>query len=430
MNERFSFDLILLSPIFWVISIGLLGISYLNYTKYGSDFGFYYFPPIALLFIFRYGSNFIAGFRQNGVFCIELLSWTYFASINLLIYQLLSIYPPEVCLKNAPFFLAVSATLIITATSSIHLIGVKVLIVMTLQIVLVYFTSSAILYDYGSQIYIGGLLGTFITLGFYLTRAFQCYLELSSTESIVHAYEQLKKMVLPHQTEMIRAGYNLEETMPIGQEEAGVICFDIQQSSILPTDVLTNLMKKLESKLSKILLYSYTTNPLAGSGFMINAMGDGFICSVGFPLASTETEGKNLYDATLKTAFQFLEAFNDIASQVDSKKPIRCSIGVSFGEIKSYYSHFFNSRYELYGAGIVKATRYQEFRKKLKPVLGVDANYVIVDSEIVNEENQEIFCLELFDLTSHQLTIRNDSTKTVVYFHLDKTQQLQKKKTA
>lgn len=423
LNARICADLVYLGWVFWLMVAGFLAISYLNISKYGLIYGLAYLPTLALLFAYRIGYVFFPKVRAQTIAWNEVISWVTFICVNGLIFSLVQNFPLEECLRNAPFLMALLITGSLSLFSSIAFITAKVALMFGLELMFMSFLGHNILNEYFTQAAIGGIFALAIAVFFYLLRAFQCYIELTASESLIHAYGQLKKLVLPHQLEMSRSGYNLEETMPIGSGEAGVICFDIQNSSSLAPGQLTQVMEGLEVKVKSILYESYSQNPLASNGYLINAMGDGLMCSVGYPLPYPED--RDLRSATLELAIRLTNAFKEVTNDMQLDRELWCSIGASYGELSSFYSNYGTLRFDLYGNTIVRATRYQDFRKVLKELIQSEGHYLVVDSVLVRDDIAATFQLQRFDLSEHNIRVRNDSSKDELYFVVDNNSSLE-----
>ena len=109
------------------------------------------------------------------------------------------------------------------------------------------------------------------------------YLVDVADSSKLHAFNQLKKIVYPHQLEQIKKGVNLEDTMPVGSEECCVLSFDIVNSSKIDIPNVRSFLNKVMKPCLALLNEGYDSDGLVATGYRIKEMGDGFLCSVGFP---------------------------------------------------------------------------------------------------------------------------------------------------
>jgi hypothetical protein len=106
----------------------------------------------------------------------------------------------------------------------------------------------------------------------------------------------------------------------------------------------------------------YQGDPLSSSGFRIKEMGDGFLCAVGFPFQTPP--GHVSHEVAIQLAFGFLNAFDEEFSETLSEARTYCSIGIARGRIEGFFTVSGIRSYELFGDGIVLATRYESLRKQ------------------------------------------------------------------
>ena len=177
-----------------------------------------------------------------------------------------------------------------------------------------------------------------------------------------HALDQLSKVFYPHQIDQIRKGAILETTMPVGESNACVICFDIVGSSQIKHERHKEFLQDVFRRCDAIMSENYDPVQLRASAFRIKQVGDGFICSVGYPFNSITTSMAN--DA-VTIALRFFEAFTAELNMFDYHDPIHCCIGIAMDQIASFFPSAGTKSYDLYGRGIVLATRYEAMRKIL-----------------------------------------------------------------
>ncbi len=177
-----------------------------------------------------------------------------------------------------------------------------------------------------------------------------------------HAFSQLEKMVYPHQMEQMKQGAILETTMPHASGEAVVICLDIIASTSSQIDDLPNFLRRLFDRCGHLMSCDYRGDPLSASGFRIKEMGDGFLCAVGFPFQTPP--GRVSHEVALELAFGFLQGFDEEFSETDSDLQTYCSIGIARGNVQGFFTVSGIRSYELFGDGIVLATRCESLRKQ------------------------------------------------------------------
>lgn len=177
-----------------------------------------------------------------------------------------------------------------------------------------------------------------------------------------HAFLQLEKMVYPHQMEQMKEGGILESTMPHASGEAVVICLDIIASTSSYIDNLPNFLRRFFDRCGHLMNRDYQGDPISSSGFRIKEMGDGFLCAVGFPFQTPP--GRVSHEVAIQLAFGFLNAFDEEFSETISETRTYCSIGIARGRIEGFFTVSGIRSYELFGDGIVLATRYESLRKQ------------------------------------------------------------------
>ena len=98
-------------------------------------------------------------------------------------------------------------------------------------------------------------------------------------------------------------------------------------------------------------------------GFMIKEMGDGFLCSVGYPFQPAQSLKPS--ESAVILAEEMMDLFSRTLGNMDCQSPIHCSIGLASGYVKGYFSKSGSIRYDLWGESLIHATRYEALRKTL-----------------------------------------------------------------
>lgn len=217
-------------------------------------------------------------------------------------------------------------------------------------------------------------LATLLALVLLLSHKVRFVLIQKFNSQKTRVYREFSKILYRHQVTMIEDGKTLQDTMPQGASQACVISFDIQGSSRLGHDVAHKFFSTVMKKCNKIMLTGYDGKSLVASAYRIKEMGDGFLCSVGFPFQSPQS---NFYNEAVSLAKNFLAIFSDEAAQAFPSQKVYCGIGISYGEINGMYPSFGALEYECYGHAIVLATRYEKMRKILQKD-GVPAGSIII----------------------------------------------------
>ncbi len=219
---------------------------------------------------------------------------------------------------------------------------------------------------------------------------------LQKEKSKKHLYDQLQKLVYPHQLNMIRSGKPLEATMPCQIAKAFVLFFDIVNSSKIEHSRKKQFFRAIFSRCFEKMMENYDPQELIASAYRIKELGDGFLCSVGFPFQAPL--GKNPADLALELAFAFVKSFESLKKEYGIQNHELCSIAISYGDVEGFYPVSGVREYDLFGQGIVWADRYEALRKQFlqKPFPG---NILVVQQQAYDKlsskfkENLEEFRL-------------------------------------
>ncbi len=229
-----------------------------------------------------------------------------------------------------------------------------------------------------------------------------------------HSYAQLGKIVYPHQMKMIQAGKILEETMPTSDSEAVVISFDIIGSSRIQHENVKKFLRDTFSRCTQIMMEGYDPDELQASAYRIKEVGDGFLCSVGYPFQSRS--GSKANDAFILAKRYHSILKEEAANILQSDSPVCCGIGLALDGISGFYPESGAKEYDIFGRSVVLATRYEGMRKF---ILGDDQNrsIIILQSRVyesLSRENRIGF--ERFDLKEKKLSVRDDLGAALLYY--------------
>jgi class 3 adenylate cyclase len=230
-----------------------------------------------------------------------------------------------------------------------------------------------------------------------------------------HAFSQLEKMVYPHQLNMMKVGTQLEETMPLATGHACVICVDMINSSKQNIQELKIFLRAFFDECGTIMNRGYIGEGLQAYGFRIKEMGDGFLCSIGFPF--TPPSHLSLREIALDMAMNFVDKFEETLVQHpfhSATEPL-LSIGIAEGTIEGFFTLSGIRSYELFGKGIVLATRYEGLRK-VHPIPG-HGHLICMKSSVYQglpDHYRKQFAR--FALDKSQQCIRDDETAQDFYY--------------
>jgi class 3 adenylate cyclase len=229
-----------------------------------------------------------------------------------------------------------------------------------------------------------------------------------------HYVSQMKKVFHSHQLTMMENGSVLEDTMPTGPAEACVIAFDVASSSKIGHVENHEFFESVMKKCQELMNQNYDPDKLIGNAFRIKEMGDGFLCSVGFPFkchgsGSTEASAYNL-------ALNFVKLFAEEVKKHFGHEHFYCGVGIAKGPVVGYFPKSGTKEYDLFGNGIIHATRYESVRKEI--LKGQEVKNIIVLQAAVfdglSEEEKSLFTM--IDLEKSLVRIRDDDRAKALYY--------------
>lgn len=230
----------------------------------------------------------------------------------------------------------------------------------------------------------------------------------------LHAFAQLSKVFYPHQIEQIRQGKSLEDTMPIGTADACVLCFDVIDSSNLTIAHKEQFLQESIKACTGILDdgYSYSKGTLIANAYRIKEMGDGFLCSVGFPFRALPN--RSVAEQAIDLAERFIQIFEEFARCRGLSEDVFCSVSVVMDKIEGRFPITGVKEYDVYGRGVVTATRYEKIRKD---ILDYHPCHIIsVQNKVYDQLSKECqMRFEEINLDSISYKIRGDVFARRVY---------------
>ena len=232
-----------------------------------------------------------------------------------------------------------------------------------------------------------------------------------SQKEIRHSYEQLSKLVYPHQLLATKVGQNIEDTMPTGTQDAVIVCFDIQDSSLIGHSESAAFFDLVLKKCYQEMNRNYCPDTLRARGYMINEMGDGFLCSVGFPFSCEKPQEIEAYEL----AKEFVKIFRKTARQYLSRNDVYCAVGIASDNITGFFPLFGLKQYTIYGDAIVLATRYEAARKIIIKDHQHDNDIIIVQDKVFQKLPRAIQQeFEIYHL--YKQKIRGDHQAEALHF--------------
>lgn len=274
------------------------------------------------------------------------------------------------------------------------------------------------------QGYLGGII-----VGWLFFRRIQSrfYYKSVDADTRQHLYNQLSKLVYPHQLERIKSGDQLEETMPVARSEAIINVFDIKRSSDIRHERTQDFFLNVFRAFSQICMMGYRHNPLKSRAFRLKETGDGFISAVGYPFMTEKS--MSLADHAVDTALMMFKAFNAEVDRFSYGHPIKAAMGLAFNTVQGTFQSSGIRAYDLYGDALVQAYRYEEMRKnpQIASIMDKgalqqgleDYNILIVQEVIYNslcDGYKSLF--QPIDLKAIEYPMPQDPNARFVYFHI------------
>ena len=234
-----------------------------------------------------------------------------------------------------------------------------------------------------------------------------------------HSYDQMKKVFYPHQISSIKNGVPIEETMPVGSQEACVLSFDIVNSSKIKHGRFQEYLESFMVQCRELMMSSYNEDSLHSRAYMIKEVGDGFLCSLGFPFKAPHG---NPCGEAVRLAEDIMTIFTETLASKLTTNQIYCGIGIAKGPVQGYFSRSGVVRYDLWGKALVQATRYEGMRKQFIRQKAIDNSSTIILQrevyEMLDPSLQNVYSFIL--LESMNLKVRDDpDAKALAYRKFD-----------
>jgi hypothetical protein len=278
----------------------------------------------------------------------------------------------------------------------------------------------------------GFFMGTMISWVFHDAIRARFYLKSTDADTRQHLYNQLSKLVYPHQLERIKLGDELENTMPLKEGKGIINVFDVQKSSEIRHERTQEFFMGVFQSFLQICMKGYEHNPLRSQAFRLKETGDGFISAVGYPFLPVDS--RSLADSAVATALTMFEAFNVEVDKFNYSRPIKAAMGLAYNSVQGTFQSGGIRSYDLFGEALIQASKYEELRKQ--PVLwniftrhaaeqGFKDFHILIVQEVVYNSLSPSY-RDLFveiDLHGEELRQNNfhmmyDNDAKFIYFHI------------
>lgn len=278
----------------------------------------------------------------------------------------------------------------------------------------------------------GFFMGTMINWVFYDGIRTRFYLKQTDADTRQHLYNQLSKLVYPHQLERIKLGDELENTMPLKEGKAIVNVFDVQRSSEIKHEKTAEFFMGLFQAFLEICMEGYEHNPLRSQAFRLKETGDGFISSVGYPFLPIDS--RSLADSAVATALRMFDAFNKEVEKFNYSRPIKAAMGLAYNSVQGTFQSGGIRSYDLFGEALIQASKYEELRKQAAlweifcrhaAERGMENFNIMIVQEVVynslSPAYRDLFIeIDLADksLIANDFQMMYDNDAKYIYFHL------------
>ena len=412
-------------------------LTYLNLSATGNPYAFNtlftYAIPILLFFLFPISSLLISSLEKHSRTVLDLICVTTIFGFCMTLKYVFE--PHDSLASQSELFLALSgqinfSLLMVTAFSyhtSYRVTFVRNGLFTIVFTTLIYLVNQEYLATNLVQIVQGFLAGSIFSWLFFSRIQTRFYYKSIDADTRQHLYNQLSKLVYPHQLEMIKSGDQLEDTMPVEKGRAIINVFDVQSSSEIKHERTKSFFLDVFRSFSQICMMGYQHNPLKSRAFRLKETGDGFISSIGYPFLADDPN--SLADHAISTALIMFKAFNEEVKRFEYATPIKGAMGLAFNSVQGTFQSSGIKSYDLFGEALIQAYRYEEIRKhpSIAKIINDAAaelglrhfNILIIQEVIYNSLKPEYKALfKSIDLHKGGFTIRQDITAQCVYFHV------------
>ncbi len=253
------------------------------------------------------------------------------------------------------------------------------------------------------------------------------YYKSTDADTRQHLYNQLSKLVYSHQLSLIKAGEELENTMPVEKGQAIINVFDIQNSSGIKHERTKTFFQDIFRSFSHICMLGYSHNPLESRAFRLKETGDGFISSTGYPFLAPGNS--SLANHAVETALMMFRAFNREVRNFQYQHPIKAAMGLAYNSVQGTFQSGDIKSYDLYGDALIQAYRYEEIRKvpeieriiQLKAAeMGIEHFNILIIQDVIYNSLDERYrnLFNEIDMQALNFLIRQDAKARYVYFHV------------
>ncbi len=232
---------------------------------------------------------------------------------------------------------------------------------------------------------------------------------------LAHTYKEFTKIVYLHTVKQIASGLEIEKTMRVGTADAVVLAFDIVGSSRLKHPGLSDAIERMMGRCYEAMSEGYDAVNMHSRAYRVKEMGDGLLCSVGFPFPTGARNCNSSVAVALAVDFMriFKEEFEKLNLEIDAF----CGIGIAKGQVEGFFPRFGVKQYDLRGKTIVLATRYESMRNAVFNRAGWKGSVIFLQDDVYQElaVGEQALYTE-WDATADGQRIRDDGQAKKAWF--------------
>lgn len=327
-----------------------------------------YLPAISLVAVYPFLTLLISTLEKYSPQVVDLLCLFTLLGFTLTLYFIflgapnLAVLEENFLLLQGQMAFALAGTTAFSFYGSFRVIVIRNLCFTIVVSTILYFVNTRFLSLNVLLIPEGFFVGTMMNWMFYDGARTRFYLKSTDADTRQHLYNQLSKLVYPHQLERIKLGDELENTMPLKEGKAIINVFDVQRSSEIRHERTQDFFMGVFQAFLQICMKGYEHNPLRSRAFRLKETGDGFISSVGYPFLPVDS--RSLADSAVATAFDMFEAFNLEVEKFNYSRPIKGAMGLAYNSVQGTFQSGGIRSYDLFGEALIQASKYEEIRKQ------------------------------------------------------------------
>lgn len=200
---------------------------------------------------------------------------------------------------------------------------------------------------------------------------------------LAHTYKEFTKIVYLHTVKQIANGFEIEKTMRVGTAEAVVVAFDIVGSSRIKHPGFSDAVERMMGRCYDAMSHGYDAQDMQCRAYRVKEMGDGLLCSVGFPFPTGE--GRTEASVANDLAAEFVRIFKEEFEKLELDSNSYCGIGIAKGSVEGFFPRFGVKQYDLRGKTIMLATRYEAMRNAVYSKIGWNGSVIFIQDEVYQD---------------------------------------------